>query len=40
MLLRHDNVGAMLRASHFYDAAYRDSNDKVFRQVAGRAAAR
>ncbi|MNF31759.1 hypothetical protein D3C84_125290 [compost metagenome] len=26
-LLRHDNVGAMLRASHFYDAAYRDSND-------------
>ncbi len=27
MLLRHDNLGAMLRASHFYDAAYRGGND-------------
>lgn len=26
-LLRHDNVGAMVRASHFYDAAYHGSND-------------
>ena len=25
--LRHDNLGAMLRASTFYDAAYRNSND-------------
>lgn len=25
--LRHDNLGAMLRASTFYDGVYRDSND-------------
>jgi hypothetical protein len=27
LLLKHENLGAVLRGSHFYDAVYNDSND-------------